>query len=244
MSFITLALETSGIYGGMALLDKGRVIGEAAFSSRRTHSRRLLPLTRFLFEEIGLEFSDLQLVAVSQGPGSFTGLRIGMSVAKGLAYGLKIPMVGVPSLDALAHTITGCPGDHVLPLIDARKGEVYCALYEIGLDYTQERTTDYMVLSPHEVSKRVKGKRVWLVGSGVDQCFEILADKYGEEVRLPSPVLNRQLPSSVGYLGFKRFKQRGKADDTALLKPIYVRPSEAELNRSRKKSGGTLKDSP
>jgi len=238
--FVTLAIETSGSYGGIAILEKDRVVGEAAFSSGKTHSRRLLPLARFLFRDMGLKFSDLDLVAVSQGPGSFTGLRIGMSVAKGLAYGLRIPIVGVPTLDALAHAVTGCPGDYVCPLIDARKGEVYCALYEIDLDYSHKRVTDYLVLAPEEIAPLVKGKRVWLLGSGAKLCFELLYGLYGEEVRLSANVFDRQLPSSVGLIGYSNFQHHKGGDSVSQLKPIYVRPSEAEINLKRKRLGGAV----
>ena len=238
--FITFAIETSGAYGGIAILEDDRVVGEAAFSSRKTHSRRLLPLAKFLFQDMGLQFSDLDLVAVSQGPGSFTGLRIGMSVAKGLAYGLSIPVVGVPSLDALAYAVTACPGDYICPLIDARKGEVYCALYEVEQDYSQKRITDYLVLPPEDVAELVKGKRVWLLGSGADVCFELLAHKYGDKVRLTTKVLDRQLPSSVGLIGYRKFRQHKNGDSLSLLKPIYVRPSEAEINLKRKRLSGTV----
>ena len=238
MPFITLAIETTGHYGGIALLDKDQIIGEASFSSKKTHSRRLLPLIKFLFKEMGIEFSDLSLVSVSQGPGSFTGLRIGMSVAKGLAFGLNIPIIGVPTLDALAHLVTGCPGDFVCPVVDARKNQFYCGLYKIENHLNHKRITDYAALSAKAIAEKLKNKKVWLIGSGVELLLEQMESLENTEIKQPSNVINRALPSAVGYLGYKTFKDQGKGHDLSLIKPLYVRPSDAELNFNRKKGRG------
>ncbi|HSR10897.1 MAG TPA: tRNA (adenosine(37)-N6)-threonylcarbamoyltransferase complex dimerization subunit type 1 TsaB, partial [Thermodesulfobacteriota bacterium] len=131
---IVLALETATLAGSVALVDAGdgetgrRIIGENTLSNPETHSARLMPGIDRLLKEASLTIRDIGGIAVSIGPGSFTGLRIGVATAKGLAYALGIPVAGVPTLDALAATRPFSP-DPVCPVLDARKKEVYAALF-------------------------------------------------------------------------------------------------------------------
>ncbi|MGH7386409.1 MAG: tRNA (adenosine(37)-N6)-threonylcarbamoyltransferase complex dimerization subunit type 1 TsaB, partial [Candidatus Rokuibacteriota bacterium] len=123
-----LALETATLAGGAALLDDGRLVGEIRLNIALTHSERLMAVVDRLLQDCGGDARSLDALAVSVGPGSFTGLRVGAATAKGLALALEIPVAPVPTLDALAATLPFADAP-VCPLLDARKGEVYCCLY-------------------------------------------------------------------------------------------------------------------
>ncbi|OLC39098.1 MAG: tRNA (adenosine(37)-N6)-threonylcarbamoyltransferase complex dimerization subunit type 1 TsaB, partial [Candidatus Rokubacteria bacterium 13_1_40CM_4_69_5] len=122
-----LAVETSTLAGGVALLDGERIRGEYSLDVSATHSERLMPAIDRVLTDAGWTPADLQGLAAAVGPGSFTGLRIGLSAVKGLALALGIPIAAVPTLDAMAASLpfASLP---VCPVLDARKGEVYCAL--------------------------------------------------------------------------------------------------------------------
>jgi len=132
---LILALETSGETGGLALY-RGRLLAEVTLSGALTYSRRLLPALDFLLRQLGLDLSGIEALAVSVGPGSFTGLRIGLATAKALALVLKRPLVGVETLAALAAQVPESPLP-VCAVLDARRGELYAALYRMVEGYPE-----------------------------------------------------------------------------------------------------------
>jgi tRNA threonylcarbamoyladenosine biosynthesis protein TsaB len=175
----------------------------------------------------GLGLPDLQLLAVSIGPGSFTGLRIGLSVMKGFSLSAGLPIVGVPTLEAFAHAAGPRPG-LVCPVLDARKKEVYGAVFR-WRGKALEHVCDAAVLSPQSFAERLSTPCT-LLGDGVEAYESIWRDRFGVGTEL---VPLRDCPprgTSVALLGAQLFKARG-ADDPAQLVPIYLRKSEAELGR-------------
>src|SRR6267142_5555675 len=149
----TLAVETSTLAGGAALLDGDLVVGEYVLDIRITHSERLMATIDRLLSDAGWSVRDLEGLAVSVGPGSFTGLRIGVSTVKGLALALAIPIAAVPTLDAMAATVpwSALP---VCPVLQARRGEVYASRYRHDGDGLR-REWDYLALSPEELAGRL-----------------------------------------------------------------------------------------
>src|SRR5713226_2055195 len=141
-----LGVESATLSGGVALLDGDRLLGEITLNIAITHSERLLSAVDRLLADCGLAPSDLEGLAVSVGPGSFTGLRVGLATVKGLAMALGLPVAPVPTLDALACNLPFADAT-VCPLLDARKGEVYCSLYRWRED-RMERQCDYLALPP------------------------------------------------------------------------------------------------
>src|SRR4030095_16768186 len=141
-----LALESATLAGGAALLDGAIVVGEGRTNIALTHSERLMVAVDRLLADAGWTVTDLEGIAVSVGPGSFTGLRVGIATAKGLAVALGLPVAPVPTLDALAATLPFAAVP-VCPLLDARKGEVYCSLYRWQGEAMQ-REWDYLALPP------------------------------------------------------------------------------------------------
>lgn len=215
-----LAVETSTLAGGVALLEGERVIGEYLLDVRVTHSERLMPAIDRLLTDAGWTATALDGLAVAVGPGSFTGLRIGLSAVKGLAWALGIAVAAVPTLDAMAASMpfAALP---VCPVLDARKGEVYCSLYRWD-GAAMRREWDYLALAREALAARLSEPTV-LVGDGA----EAVASRH---VRLAPP--HRRMPSAaaVGVLGLTRFRA-GEVVSATELAPIYLRPSAAELKR-------------
>ncbi len=167
-----LALETATLAGSAALLEGGRVIGQSLLDVALTHSERLLAMVDRLLQDSGWDVAVLDALAVSVGPGSFTGLRVGIATVKGLAMSLGLPVAPVPTLDALASNLPFADAP-VCPLLDARKGEVYLSLYRWNED-RMERQWDYLALSPPAVAERLE-LPVIVVGDGVEACLPFLS---------------------------------------------------------------------
>jgi tRNA threonylcarbamoyladenosine biosynthesis protein TsaB len=215
-----LAVETSTLSGGAALLDGERVVGEYTLDVRVTHSERLMAAIDQLLSDAGWTARDLEGIAVSVGPGSFTGLRVGLSTVKGLALALAIPVAAVPTLDAMAAMLpyAALP---VCPVLDARKREVYASLYRwdgLGM----RRQWDYLAVAPDELARRLD-EPVIVVGDGAEAIDSPLA-------RRVEPRRHGPAPAVVGALGRARL-ELGDTAAVADLVPIYLRPSEAELKR-------------
>lgn len=219
-----LALETATLAGGAALLDDGRLVGESRLNIALTHSERLMAVVDRLLHDCGWDVSSLGGVAVSIGPGSFTGLRIGAATAKGLALALDVPVAAVPTLDALAATLPFADAP-VCPILDARRGEVYCSLYR-WRGAGMERRWDYLALPPEVAAARLEAP-VIVLGDGVAACRPYLA-RLGDGLREAEPVHSLPSPSAVGALGHAMLAAGGGIPAEQLA-PLYLRPSEAEL---------------
>lgn len=215
-----LAVETSTLAGGVAVLDGDHVLGEYVLDVRATHSERLMPAIDRLLKDAGWAPADLEGLAVAVGPGSFTGLRIGLSAVKGLAIALGIPIAAVPTLDAVAASLPYATLP-VCPVLDARKGEVYCCLYR-WQGAAMRREWDYLALPPAELAARLVEPTV-LLGDGAAAIASPCARLAPPPSRLPSPAW-------VGWLGLARLRDRQTVTAGDLV-PIYLRPSEAELKR-------------
>lgn len=213
-----LAVETSTLTGGVALLDGDRVVTESVLDVRLTHSERLMVVIDRALADAGWELRELDGLAVAVGPGSFTGLRIGVSTVKGLALGAGLAVAAVPTLDAMAAALpyAGLP---VSPVLVARKGEVYTSRYRWD-GRAMRREWDYLALSPAALADRLDEPTI-LLGDGAD------AIRSPHALAAPPPA-RRPSPAWVGALGLERLR-RGETVAAAALVPLYVRPSEAEL---------------
>jgi tRNA threonylcarbamoyladenosine biosynthesis protein TsaB len=222
-----LAIDTATLVSSVALATVDNVLAEITLQTKKTHSELLMPHIAKLLDMAQVAKSDLKGVAVSIGPGSFTGLRIGLSTAKTLAYALHIPVVGVPTLAAMAY---GCPVPGVIlaPMLDAQKGNVYQALFEwhqgelkeIQPAIVTEVTTALESLSQQERPVIVMGESAVMYRDKIEQI--------GKNLILAAPHVVIQRASSVAGLGYKLIKQ-GVRHDVMGLEPLYIRRSEAEV---------------
>ncbi len=225
---IVLGIETSSLHGGVALVGPEGLIAEQVLNIELTYSERLLPAIHRVLADAGLTMADLGGLAVAIGPGSFTGLRIGLSTAKGLTVASGIPLVGVRTLRALAWGLPFCRHP-ICPILDARKGEVYCALFRWdGANLVQ--MMEDAAMPPRALADRITGPTVFL-GDGVAAYGEVLAEVLGARTIFPPPPFRGARPAAVAALGRERL-QSGEQDDPAALTPRYLRPSEAELKRA------------
>lgn len=223
-----LAVESATLSGGAAILDGDRLLGEITLNIAITHSERLLAAVDRLVVDCGLAPADLEGLAVSVGPGSFTGLRVGLATVKGLAMALDLPIAPVPTLDALAARLPFADAP-VCPILDARKNEVYLSLYRWRGD-RMWREREYLALSP-ELAVAELTAPVILLGDGIEACRPWL-DGQGDGIRI-TPVAQR-LPAAatVAELGHALLAAGGGVGAEALV-PLYLRPSEAELKARR-----------
>jgi len=220
----TLGLDTSTWTASVGVARAGEPVAERTRRAQSSHALSLIPLIDETLAAAGVDVAQLSAVAVSNGPGSFTGLRIGLSTAKGLAYALGARLVGVPTLQALARAVGPREG-LVCTLLDARKSEVYAALFR-WRDGAIEQLGCEQALSPRELPGLVDGP-VTLVGDGVDVYRDLLHSLFGERARL---VPASDLPACGGMVARMGWERLGAGEETpvARLEPLYVRPSEAE----------------
>jgi len=158
-----LGIETSTGSGSVAVLEGDKVLGEFFLNLGPTHSEKLLPMLDWLLKEVGVEKNEIEGIAVSKGPGSFTALRVGISTAKGLAFSLGIPVVGVSSLEVLARNLLYTPL-YIYSLIDAKKKEVYAALFRYS-DTNLNRITDDILISPDDICEMISERTIF-IGNG------------------------------------------------------------------------------
>ncbi len=224
-----LGLETSTQTGSVALMTEQMLVAEYTLTTKLTHAERLFSAIDHLFQTAALPLNELGGIAVARGPGSFTGLRIGVTTAKSLAYSLNIPVVGVSSLDALAAQYLYSP-QLLCPILDARKKEVYTACYRnVGAQVA--RLGDEAVLSPAELAERITEPALFL-GDGVPPYRRQLETLLGERARFADAAHLTPRASLVAALAWPRFQQ-GATDDVFSLTPCYIRKSDAEIHWER-----------
>jgi len=223
-----LGIDTSSAAASVAVGSPERVLAEWTLEVDRTHAVRLLPHIRWVLQEAGLHLGDVDGVAVTLGPGSFTGLRIGITTAKVLALVTGKTLVGRPTLEVLAGNVPHAAG-LVCPVLDARRGEVYWALYRQAESGVPEPVTEARVGTPEALLKTLPGPALFL-GSGVRDYgsrFRAAGHRVAQE-----PEQNRVRASVLCRLAHRSFEGRGGTPPED-LRAVYVRPSDAETNRPR-----------
>jgi tRNA threonylcarbamoyladenosine biosynthesis protein TsaB len=223
-----LGVESATLSGGVALLDGDRLLGEITLNIAITHSERLMSAVDRLLADCGLAPADLDGLAVSVGPGSFTGLRVGIATVKALAMALDLPIAAVPTLDALASRLPFADAP-VCPILDARKGEVYLSLYR-WRGGGMVREWDYLALPPEQAAARLDAP-VILLGDGIEACRPWL-DRLGADARVAPAAQRMPSAASVSVLG-RAALSAGEGVGADSLAPLYLRPSEAELKARR-----------
>lgn len=218
-----LAIDTSNQALGVSLMRENKVIGEVVTNLPKNHSVRLMPAVDQLMKEVGVSPEQLEKIVVAKGPGSYTGVRIGLTTAKTLAWALNIPVVGVSSLKALAYQGRFF-NSVVCPVFDARRGLVYTGLYEWKNNEMTELVQEKNVLMVDwldELNKRQK--KVLFLSPDIDQFRDVIQDKLGELALIPEGIFHISNPSHLAFVG-----SRQEAEPTHHLTPNYLRLAEAE----------------
>ena len=224
-----LALDTSGPYAGAALMENGAVTHEIAACHGLTHSQTAMPMLDQALEAAGLEPSDIDLFAAVAGPGSFTGVRIGVCAVKGLAHGCGKRAVAIDALEALSVNAFGFPGI-ICPILDARRSQVYCAAFRFAAGELPERILPDDALPLTEFIARLpKDEQCLFLGDGLSVHFPAIRALMGDRaIAAPAPMAFIR-PSAACYLAEKR---QDEAVEPMLLKPLYLRAPQAERERS------------
>ncbi len=229
---LILAFETSAKAAGVALMADGRLLGESYQNTGLTHSQTLMVMAEDLMKQCGVCVADVTEVAVAAGPGSFTGVRIGVAAAKGFAWGAELPCCGVSTLEAMALGLGVWQG-YVCPVMDARRSQVYQALFHVDCgNYTRIR--EDRAISLQELGEDIQNlsEPIFLVGDGSQLCYNTLLGKVPSLV-LPAEHRMHQRGSGVA-LAAMRMLQEGTACSGAKLVPNYLRLSQAERERNEK----------
>lgn len=221
-----LGIDTSTPCGSIGLIHGQDIISEYILNVSVTHSERLLGAIDLVLRRAGCALDDLDGFAISLGPGSFTGVRIGVSTVKGLAYAVQKPVVGVSTLDVLASQVSPTPY-LICPIIDARKGEVYSAFYRYEESDRPKRLSEFQALRP-EVLSRMLNERTIFLGDGVKAYGDDLRKWLKSFAIFSSPTLHIPHGSAVARLGVELLL-RGEVLNLATFIPLYVRRSEAEI---------------
>ncbi|HHV94295.1 MAG TPA: tRNA (adenosine(37)-N6)-threonylcarbamoyltransferase complex dimerization subunit type 1 TsaB [Firmicutes bacterium] len=232
-----LAIDTATTTGSVALTDGEQVVGEYLLNIRATHSERLIPALLRLLEDGEWSGDDIEGIAVATGPGSFTGLRIGVATAKALAYAWQKPLVGITVLEGLAFQV-GFAAQWVCSMVDARHGEVYGRLYRTeGLP---EAAGDYWAGPVEEFLQQVletAAGPVCFCGDGAAAYWDAVQEAAGKRAVKPVGNSMQLRASSIALLGRERFLA-GERDDPLTLAPMYLRLSEAERKLKTRCSAG------
>lgn len=228
-----LAIDTSSLVASAAVLDGDRLLAEYTINHKKTHSEKLMPVIDRLLEDCETDVADIDAIAVSSGPGSFTGLRIGAATAKGLAHALNKPVIGVPTLDGLAYNLPYCK-DLICPIMDARRNQVYTALYRWdrqGLN----RIKPPAALSIEELARDIcqAADPVVFLGDGVPVHKEYLKAATGTLANFAPPNCDRQRASSIGKLAMDSLA-KGPGTRYSEFVPFYLRKSQAEREYENK----------
>ena len=222
------AINTSTPQFSIALMKKeGILIEEYIVSPGRRNFRAFMPIVHSIFESTGSMIEELKAIIVAMGPGSFTGLRVGLSVGKGIAHGLQIPIIGVSSLESMAAQLPYTP--YVLcPMISSRSGEVFTALFRFDREYRMLRITEDSSLSLKSLASIINGPTLF-IGNDFDAQGYLVKDLIGENAFLAPPHLWNLRASTVASLGLKRFLNND-FDDIRDLVPNYKRPPDIRPN--------------
>ena len=226
-----LGIDTSTLCASVGLMDDGEPISDYLLNIPVTHSERLIGAIEFVLKEARCPIGNLDGWAISLGPGSFTGLRIGVSTIKGLAFATGKPVAGVSTLDVLASQIATTPY-LICPILDARKKEVYTAFYRYEEGSCLKRQSDYQAIRPEDLVKKIKEQTIFL-GNGVKTYGDFLLNSLPSLAIFSPAPLHFSHGSMVAKLGFELL-QKGERLDLSTFVPIYVRPSEAEIKWQEK----------
>jgi tRNA threonylcarbamoyladenosine biosynthesis protein TsaB len=223
-----LAIDTSTMLGGIAIMDDlAGLVVETRLNVKSTHSERLMTTIDYALKQSGYTISDMDIFAVATGPGSFTGLRIGLSTVKGFSYATGKPIVSVPTLEALAQNFPFCRYP-VCTMLDARKKEVYVALFEWKNEGLVRLISEMSVKVNKALERINEHNKVVFTGDGVILYKNEIVSLMGERAVFASPEKMAPSPANVACIGIQK-ALIGEFSEPVNLVPFYLRRSEAEI---------------
>ncbi len=230
---LILGIESASLTASVALLQDGKQLAEYTIDYKKTHSQTLLPMIDEICGMTGTIPAQIDAIAISAGPGSFTGLRIGSATAKGLGLALKKPLISVPTVGAMAYQ---CYGSRYLicPIMDARRSQVYTGLYEFAEDGTFVTIMDQTPMAIEDLLEKVNemGRTVLFLGDGVPPYAERIRELATVEVQFAPSFMARQRAGAVAALG-QVYYEAGRYESAADHRPEYLRQSGAERMKDR-----------
>ncbi len=221
-----LGIETATMVGSVAVVDQVDVVASYLWNIKSAHSEHLMVAIEQILADASLSLRELDGIAVSIGPGSFTGLRIGLGTAKGLCYATGLPLVAVPTLDALASRLAFCKYQ-VCPMLDAKRGEVYASVYQVA-DGEVRRLRSPEAVSPGLLLKRISQPTVFS-GKGAIVYRENILKILGGKAYFAPPDLNYPDAAAVAKVGLSAI-QRGEEAELFSLEPLYLRKPDAKIS--------------
>lgn len=227
---LILAIDSSSIVASVALVNKETVIAEYTINLKKTHSQTLLPMIDEIFKMTGIEKKELKAVAVTSGPGSFTGLRIGAATAKGMALALGIPIIDVPTLEGMAYNYNHC-NKLICPIMDARRSQVYTGIYRCS-DVTLENIISAGAFPISEIVDKLNelNEEVVFIGDGIPVFTDVIDETLKVKHYYAKQHQGRQRAGSVGAIAWLKYDNK-KYMDSDSFAPNYFRMSQAERER-------------
>lgn len=227
-----LGIDTSTMAASVAVIEDNQLVCEYTINTKKTHSQKLMPMIENMLKESDLNINDIDLIGICVGPGSFTGLRIGMATAKAIAHVNNIPIVGVTSLEMLAANMNLCD-KKICSILDAQRNQVYTAKFEyIGNRLVQINDTDVLEIDKliNEISSSEDD--YILIGEAVYKYEEKLKDI--ENISIPSPSHNVTKSSSLCSIALEKYNQGENIESCYTINPMYIRKSQAEVQYDEK----------
>ena len=228
-----LAIESSSLTASVAIVEDDIMVAEYTINYKKTHSQTLLPMIDEMCNLTEYQLEQIDAIAVSAGPGSFTGLRIGSATAKGLGFALNKPLIHIPTVEAMAYNLC-YTNEYIIPIMDARRGQVYTGIYK-GMNGKIEEVEEQSVTMIDDLldqAKKIQGKVIFL-GDGVPVFREKIIAELGTQAEFAPAHMNRQRAGAVAELA-KLYYQQGKLETAAEHTPDYLRLSQAERERKEK----------
>ena len=229
-----LGLESSATSAGVSVVEDGKVIALETSNTGLTHSQTLMPMVENTLKKADITINDIDFLAISNGPGSFTGVRIGVSAVKGICDPLNKKCVGISTLEAIAKPLENT-GVIAVATMDARCNQVYTATFDC-LNGEMKRLTEDEAITIDELTERLKtqDKQIVLIGDGANVCYNKMKDVL-ESISIASPTIRYQCASSVALIAEELIlKDENNAIDSSELVPKYLRLSQAERELKKK----------
>lgn len=223
-----LAIDTSGPVAGCAVMAEGKIVHTVSMQHGLTHSETILPEVERAMEAPGLKCGDIDVFAAVAGPGSFTGVRIGVCTAKGMAHAVNKPCVPIHALEALAMNFAGFAG-LVCPILDARRGQVYCAAFDVSSGYPVRAMEDDAIALSELLNRLPEGRQILFAGDGVEKYAETIQAQMGVRAMIAPENLRDLKPEAVCALAARKKDEWIPACE---LRPVYLRKPQAERERN------------